>query len=37
VPETACESFNKFLDRALLIGTPEHPEIGYFNDFVERL
>jgi len=31
VPETACEEFNRFLDRALLIGTHENPEIGYFS------
>ena len=31
VPETSCENFNKFLDRALLIGTPENPEVGYFD------
>ena len=30
VPETSCENFNKYLDRALLIGTPDNPEIGYF-------
>ena len=31
VSETSCEFFNKFLDRALLIGTPDNPEIGFFN------
>jgi hypothetical protein len=31
VPETSCESFNKFLDRALVIGTPEQPEAGFFD------
>ncbi len=31
VPETSCENFNKFLDRALLIGTPDNPEVGYFD------
>lgn len=30
LPETSCETNNTFLDRALLIGTPEDPEIGYF-------
>jgi hypothetical protein len=30
VPETSCEEFNKFLDRALLIGTPEDSSIGFF-------
>jgi hypothetical protein len=30
LPETSCETFNHFLDRGLLIGTPEEPSIGYF-------
>ena len=32
VPETSCESFNSYLDRALLTGTFENPDIGFFND-----
>lgn len=32
LPETACEDMNKFLDRALLIGTPDIAELGYFNN-----
>ena len=31
VPEISCEEFNRFLDRAMLIGTAEHPEEGYFS------
>ena len=31
VPETSCEEFNRLLDRALLIGTPEDPALGYFH------
>ena len=31
-PETSCEEFNKFLDRALLVGTPTNPSIGFFNE-----
>ena len=31
VPETACEEFNRFLDRALVAGTLEHPQLGFFN------
>lgn len=31
LPETSCEFSNRLLDRALLIGTPEEPEIGFFN------
>lgn len=34
LPETACEEFNRFLDRALLIGTPENPALGFFSDVV---
>lgn len=36
-PETACEHFNRFLDRALLIGLPgderlpEHERVGFFD------
>jgi hypothetical protein len=28
--ETSCEYFNRFLDRAMLVGLPEHPDAGYF-------
>lgn len=31
LPETSCEDMNKFLDRGLVIGTPDFPMIGYFN------
>ncbi len=31
VPETACEEFNRFLDRGLVIGTLDKLNIGYFN------
>ncbi|ACR10658.1 conserved hypothetical protein [Teredinibacter turnerae T7901] len=31
LPETACEHFNRFLDRGLLIGSEAEPGIGYFN------
>lgn len=30
LPETSCEEMNTFLDRALLVGSPDHPEIGFF-------
>ena len=30
VPETACEEFNRFLDRGMLVGTTEDPELGFF-------
>lgn len=29
-PETSCEEFNNFLDRAMLVGTPSDNSIGYF-------
>jgi hypothetical protein len=32
VPETACEEFNRFLDRGLIIGTHQNPGIGFFGD-----
>lgn len=28
IPETACEHFNKYLDRAAIIGLPDEPEFG---------
>lgn len=31
VPETACEEFNRFLDRGLLSGTFANPTLGYFS------
>ena len=31
LPETSCEERNEFLDRATLVGTEEHPDIGYFS------
>jgi len=33
VPETACEQFNRFLDRGLVVGWPGHPEGGFFAEF----
>jgi hypothetical protein len=30
VPETACESFNRFLDRALVIGDIKNASLGFF-------
>lgn len=34
-PETACEMFNQYLDRAMLVGTPSIPEIGFFTHLLE--
>lgn len=30
LPETSCEEGNRLLDRALLTGTLQHPEVGFF-------
>jgi len=32
VPETACEEFNRFLDRGVLVGDLGNPGLGYFNE-----
>ena len=34
-PETACEEHNRFLDRAVLIGLPGAPEVGFFPSLVQ--
>lgn len=36
-PETSCEEFNRFLDRAMLVGTPDEPEVGYFRPMIENM
>ncbi|POF61627.1 DUF1998 domain-containing protein [Novacetimonas maltaceti] len=36
-PETSCEEFNRFLDRATLVGTPSASTVGYFRSMVEDL
>jgi hypothetical protein len=35
VPETACEEFNRFLDRGVLVGTLDSPELAFFDDRVQ--
>ena len=32
VPETACEEFNRFLDRGLVVGSLSNRAVGYFGD-----
>lgn len=32
VPETSCEEGNRLLDRALLVGKPGEPDIGFFTE-----
>ncbi len=34
LPEVSCEEMNLFLDRGLLVGTPDHPELGFFRAVV---
>lgn len=35
LPETSCEHFNKHLDRAMLVGTPDDPGLGYFRELLK--
>ncbi|MHB1009961.1 MAG: DrmB family protein [Propionibacteriaceae bacterium] len=35
VPETSCEQRNTLLDRALLIGTPDEPDAGFFSELTQ--
>ncbi|MEY3895285.1 MAG: hypothetical protein RLZZ214_804 [Verrucomicrobiota bacterium] len=35
-PETSCQDFNRFLDRAMLVGTPEDRSIGFFSGLLTR-
>lgn len=30
IAETSCEKFNRYLDRGLVAGTPEDPDLGFF-------
>jgi hypothetical protein len=34
LPETSCEEGNKMLDRGVVIGTIENPEMGYFYELI---
>jgi hypothetical protein len=31
-PETSCEEYNRFLDRAMLLGVPNDRSTGYFSE-----
>jgi hypothetical protein len=33
-PETSCEHYNRYLDRALLVGAPDLPEVGFFRSLI---
>lgn len=35
LPETCCEEGNRLLDRALVTGIPDNPQLGYFYGFDE--
>jgi hypothetical protein len=35
-PETSCEEFNRFLDRALLVGLPGSPDTGFFSPLLSQ-
>lgn len=35
IPETSCEHFNRHLDRGMLVGKPDQPEIGFFRALLE--
>ncbi len=37
VPETACEEYNRFLDRAMLVGLPGKNEVGFFSPLVSEV
>ncbi|MFF7054764.1 DrmB family protein [Streptomyces griseorubiginosus] len=36
LPETSCEHNNILLDRALLVGTPDDPQVGFFANSLGR-
>ena len=36
-PETACEEYNRFLDRGVLVGLPEAPEVGFFSPLIRSV
>ena len=35
IPETSCEEFNSFLDRGVVVGTFDNPELGFFQGSYE--
>ena len=37
LPETSCEEGNRLLDRVLVVGSPENPDLGFFSEFVHSL
>lgn len=37
LPETSCEEGNRLLDRGILVGTSDEPELGFFSNLVETI
>ena len=37
LPETSCEHNNVLLDRKLLFGSAENPDIGFFSNLVDAI
>lgn len=37
VPETSCSFFNRYLDRAFLVGEPGVPELGFFSHLLDSM
>ena len=35
-PETSCEEFNRYLDRGMLVGSPEDRSLGFFSDLIKK-
>jgi len=33
-PETSCEEFNQFLDRAYVVGLPSDSNVGFFSSLL---
>ena len=36
LPETSCEHRNRLLDRGVMIGTLDAPDIGFFSDYINK-
>lgn len=36
LPETSCEEGNRLLDRATVVGLPDHPEVGLFGPYLSE-
>ena len=36
-PETACEEYNRILDRVLIVGLPDSPKVGFFSPLLRNI